>query len=819
MQKPSNLLLLLIALQLLNTVSAYTQNRNKAGTIKGRVLDGQQTAAAYATVCLYKSSDSTVIKRTLTTAEGDFLFEELVSGIYLVSVEWIGYKKLFSDPITIKTGDKPLVLNSLVLIAETKQLNAVNITSKKPLVETRNGKMIVNVEGSILAAGKSAMEILAKAPGVTVDQDGRISLRGKSGVEVMINGKLTYLSAGQLANLLRSTSGNTIQRIELMSQPGSAYDASGSAGIINIKLKKNDNYGTNGNVTAGFGYGRYYKSNGGLTINHRTKSLNIFGNYDLLNNRDFEDLKVNRSNTSAGEKSYFDQQAREVTTRKNHSYKAGLDYFIDDKNTLGFVFNGYTNHNTSLTDNRTNIGNRPSATDSTILASNPGRSSLQNQAYNLNYKSVIDTSGQEFSADIDYSKFQNNNETAYNNYFYNGSGMSFKDPLIFRNATPSTVKIWTGKADYVYPLSDKSKLEAGIKSSSVRTDNHFQFDNLKNGNWFNDLSRSNTFIYKEFVNAVYASTSMEFAATNIVLGLRGELTHSEGNSPTVQQKVERNYFNLFPSLSVGQKLSELHDIGLSYSRRIDRPDYQSLNPFLYFADLYTYNQGNPLLKPQYTNAFEFTYGYKKILNATVGYSHTSDVITTTLITDTVAKTLIIKDQNLASQHTFNFNVSMPVTISKWWNTTNNGTLYYTSFNSPDLLGAPFHSGKTTYLLSSIHTFTLTPAIHAELSANYQSAQVYGTYAVKPIYSIDLGLSKSFANQRANLKFAAGDLFNWAKARVTSAIPSQDYQLYQKQESRIFRLTFSYNFGSSLVKAVRAHTTGADAEQKRVKSGN
>jgi len=819
MQKPFTLLILSITIHLLSTINAYTQNRNKTGSIKGRLLDGHQTAAGYATVSLYNSSDSTFLKRTLTTADGNFIFEELVSGMYLVSVELIGYKKLFSGPVTVETGGQPVVLNSLVLVAESKQLNAVNITGRKPLVETRNGKVIINVAGSILAAGKSAMEILAKAPGVTVDQDGRISLRGKSGVEVMINGKLTYLSAEQLASLLRSTSGNTIQSIELMSQPGAAYDASGSAGIINIKLKKNDNYGTNGNVTAGFGYGRYYKSNGGLALNHRTRHLNVFGNYDLLNNKDFQDLKVARSNTSAREKSYFDQQARELTTRKNNSYKAGIDYFIDDKNTLGFVFNGYTNRSTSLTDNRTDIGSLPSVTDSTILASNPGRSSFRNQSYNLNYKSTIDTAGQEFSADIDYSTFQNNNETTYNNYFYNGSGISIKDPLIFRNATPSTVKIWTGKAGYVYPLSNKTKLEAGLKSSSVRTDNDFQFESLRNSNWVNDLSRSNTFIYKEFVNAAYVSTSMQFAATNIVVGLRGELTHSEGNSSTVQQKVTRNYFNLFPSISAGQKLSEQHDIGFSYSRRIDRPDYQSLNPFLYFSDLYTYNQGNPLLSPQYTNSFELTYGYKKILNATLGYSHTSDVITTTLITDTVAKTLIIKDQNLASQHTFNLNVSMPVTITKWWNTTNNGTLYYTSFNSPDLLGSPFHSGKTTYLLSSIHTFTLTPAIQAELSANYQSAQVYGTYAVKPIYSIDLGLSKSFANQRANLKIAAGDFFNLAKARVTSAIPSQDYQLYQKQESRIFRLTFSYNFGSSLVKAVRAHTTGADAEQKRVKAGN
>jgi outer membrane receptor protein involved in Fe transport len=819
MQRTLTYLSFLLIIQLLGVRMSYAQDGEKQGIIKGKVSDEQKAAAAYATVSLFRSSDSTLIKKVSTTLEGDFVFGELMSGTYLITVEWIGYNKLLRGPLTISPATRSIALDDMVLRSQTKQLNTVNINSRRPMVETRNGKVILNVANSILATGNSAMEILAKAPGVSVDNEGRISLRGKSGVGIMINGKLSYLSSEQLAALLRSTNGNTIETIELMSQPTSKYDASGSAGIINIKLKKNSNYGTNGNVTAGFGYGRFYKSNAGINFNHRTERLNIFGNYDLVNNKDFKDLKLKRSNTSDKETTFFDQQGREVTTIHNNTYKAGLDYFINDKNTLGFVFNGYTNHNTSVNDNKTVIGNRPSVTDSTIKALNPGHSYFKNQSYNLNYKSLIDTTGQEFSADIDYSHFHNNNETVYNNYFFNPSGISFKDPLIYRNGTPSTVKIWTGKIDYVYPLTDKTKLEAGLKSSSVRTDNDFQFENLRNNTWVNDISRSNMFIYKEFIHAGYANFSRQFATTSVQLGLRGELTHSEGNSPTTGNNVTRNYFNLFPSLSVGQKLSEQHDIGFSYSRRIDRPDYQSLNPFLYFADLYTYNQGNPLLKPQYTNSFEFTYGYKKLLNATLGYSHTKDVITTTLITDTIAKTLIVKDQNLAAQHTFNLNVSMPVTISKWWSTANNATVYYTSFNSPDLLGAPFHSGKTAYLASTVQTFTLTPLISAELSANYQSSQVYGTYAIKPIYSIDLGISKSFAHQRANVKIAASDLFNMSKVRVSSAIPTQDYQLYQKQESRIFRMTFSYNFGSSQIKAVRAHATGAEIEQKRVRSGN
>ncbi|WP_158795587.1 TonB-dependent receptor domain-containing protein [Pedobacter sp. L105] len=787
--------------------------------IKGYVSDEQQKPAGFATVRLAKTSDSTLVKTTLTSVDGNFFFEEVQSGTYLVTVEWIGYHKSVSNPFSLTIGNKEITLKNILLQPETKLLNTVNINGKKPLIETKGGKTILNVGSSILSAGNSALEILSKAPGVTVDREGNISLKGKSGVNVMINGKLTYLSAAQLATLLRSTEGNTIETIELMSSPPATYDASGSGGIINIKLKKNSNYGTNGTVTAGTGYGKFYKNNTGINFNHRTKNLNVFGSYTYTNDKEYQDLDLERSTKASNETTYFSQQGRNITKLQNNNYRAGLDYTINKKNTIGLLFNGYINNNTSNNENKTWIGNQPSKTDSSILAENTGKASFKNQSYNLNYKSVLDTSGQELSADADYSQFRSNSQTVYNNYFYNNLGQSFKTPVIYRNATPSTVKIWSGKLDYTIPFTAKTKLETGLKSSFVQTDNDFQFEDFQFNTWKNDPSRSNRFIYKENVNAAYANLNTEFNSTSLQVGLRTELTHSEGNSPTLQQIVKRNYTDLFPNLSLSQKLSDQNDIGFSYSRRIDRPDYQSLNPFLYFNDLYTYAQGNPLLNPQYTNSFEFSYSYKKILNATLGYSHTRDVITTTLITDTIKKTILIKDQNLAAQNLYNLNVSMPLTITKWWNTTNTITLFYRSFSSPDLMGASFHSGKTSYLLNTTQSFTITPTINAELSMNYQSAQVYGTYAVKPLYNMDMGLSKSFAGNRANIKVAANDVFNFMKARISSAIPGQDYQLIQKEETRVFRITFSYNFGSSLIKAVATHVNASDTEQKRVKSGN
>ncbi|HEY0177168.1 MAG TPA: TonB-dependent receptor, partial [Pedobacter sp.] len=705
----TKLLFLILLPALTPDFKLSAQTLTGTGKIKGKVMDEQKKPASYATISLLRATDSTLVKKTLTTTDGDFIFEELLSGAYLISVEWIGYKRSVSNVLKINQAQQVNTAEAIILFPDPQQLNTVNVIRKKPAVETKNGKVILNVASSIIASGNTAMEILSKAPGVTVDREGHISLRGRNGVNVMINGKLTYLSSEQLAVLLRSTDGNTIETIELMSNPPSKYDASGSAGLINIRLKKSSSYGTNGSLTAGAGYGKFYKTNGGITLNHRTKYLNIFGNYNYVNAKDYQDLDLRRSSTSGDETTFFDQQGRDITLMKNNSYRAGMDYYINDKNTLGFLFNGYTNNNTTNNSNKTLIGHQLSGIDSSIVAANPGKSQYSNQSYNLNYKSVLDTSGQEFSADADYSRFQSNNQIVYNNYFYDNAGVSFKDPLIYRNASPSTVKIWSGKIDYTYPFNAKMKLETGIKSSYVHTDNDFQFENLQSDNWENDISRSNRFIYKEYVNAAYANLSKEFKNTSVQVGLRTEITSSEGNSPTTQNVVKRNYTDLFPNLSVSQKLSDQHDLGFSYNRRIDRPDYQSLNPFLYFNDLYTYSQGNPLLNPQYTNSFELTYGYKKTFNATLGYSRTKDVITTTLITDTVSKTILIKEQNLADQHTFNLNMSMPFTIIKWWNTTNNATLYYTSFNSPDLMGARFHSGKTSYLLNTTQSLTISPS--------------------------------------------------------------------------------------------------------------
>ncbi|MCX2449691.1 outer membrane beta-barrel family protein [Pedobacter sp. PLR] len=811
---------LLISLLLLGSATLHAQTKAPAYQIKGKVLDENQQELIYALVNLYQSKDSALVTGTLTNEQGEFNFLKALEGSYLIEVESMGYQKKFHGPFLVNTSHQMITITNIAMQPETKQLNAVTIFAKKPLIERKNGKVILNVASSTIASGNTAMEILSKAPGVTADNEGNFSLRGKAGVNIMIDGKLTYLSTAQLSHLLRATPGSSIQNIEIISNPTAKYDAAGTGGIININLKKNSSYGTNGNFQIGGGYGTFYKSDVGISLNHRSKKVNIFGNYNYGNNKEYEDLFVKRSTKAQESLTYFDQEAKQNYFKRNNTYKAGIDYYLNDHQIIGFMASGYVNNNKTTDLILTKIGAHPGTTDSTVLGDNPGKSTFRNQSYNLNYKAVLDTSGQEFNADIDYSRIKNTEQTTYQSQFTDANGTAFKSPLIFRNSTPAKINIFAAKLDYAYPFNPELKLETGLKSSYVNTDNDFQSAELQDNSWINDPTKSNRFTYKESINAAYAALHKTFeGGTNVQIGLRTELTHSEGNSITLQNLLKRSYLDFFPNFAINHSLSKDHDLGFSYSRRIDRPGYQSLNPFIYYADLYTLSQGNPALKPEYANALELTYGYQKKTNFALAYTKTKDVIATTLLTDTIKKTLLLYEQNLASRSTISFNINRPVVLTNWWSTNNDVTLYYSRFSSPELMGAPFKNGKTTFILNTTQTFLINKTLNAELAANYTSGQAYGTYIAKPIYGIDLGISKSFASERANLKFAINDVFNTREIKINSAIPLQDYRLSQKQESRIFRLTFNYNFGSTVIKPARERSNSSELEQNRVKSGN
>ncbi|HEY0244291.1 MAG TPA: outer membrane beta-barrel family protein, partial [Mucilaginibacter sp.] len=728
----------------------------------------------------------------------------------------IGYNKAVTASFNVTNVN--ITVPNLTVTDNSKSLQTVNITTTKPLIERKADRMVMNVENSILAAGNSAMEILERAPGVTIDKDDNISLKGKQGVTVMINDKLTYLSSTQLATLLRSTDGTTIESIELITNPSAKYDASGNSGIINIKLKKNKNAGTNGSVTLGTGMGYYFKDNTSVTLNHKEGNLNVFGNFSRNDNQRGRVIGIDRKVVDAnGQATYFSQSTFMPQINHNNSYRFGADYDLSSKNTIGFIVNGYFNKENDFNTTPTHIGSTPAALDSLQRTTSTFRQSYNDFAANLNDRYQISKSGQVLTADLDYSKFTNTNNAQYQTDFYLPDGSVQHPSTFLRNQSPSTINIRTAKVDYTYPINKTLKFESGLKYSDVKTDNDLEAQKLAGSSYINDTSRTNRFVYDEKIAAGYINLSKEYKGTSIQLGLRGEYTNSTGDLITTSQIVNRKYFNLFPSVFINHTFSKDNELGLTYSRRIDRPSYEDLNPFVYYLDPYTFSQGNPFLKPQYTNSFELNYTYKKTINVSLGYSQTSDVITQIILTDPAKKVTYQTNLNLQTQNAYNININSPYTIAKWFTGNINLNAFYNQFKSDNLLGANLNKGQAAFAGRVTQAF-LFGGFRAEVLENYQSAQTYGLFDIKPQYNIDLGLSRAFVDKKLNIKVSCSDIFNTRTNNVDLNYQSDMIRIKQKNESRIARLTLTYNFGNSKIKA-RNHQTGAEDEKGRVKGGN
>ncbi|MCX2431843.1 outer membrane beta-barrel protein [Pedobacter sp. GR22-10] len=783
--------------------------------LKGIILNEQKKPVDYATVVLYKAADSSIVKTSFTDQNGVFGFNVSAKGTYFYKASNMGYKTFKSKTITLTDENQKVDFGSAQLVSSTQDLKEVSIAVTKPLIERKMDKVVMNVSGSSIMTGSTALEVLQKAPGVSVDQNDNISMQGKQGVLIQLDGKQTYMSSADVANLLRNMQSSEIETIELITNPSSKYDAAGNSGIINIKTKKNKAGGTNGSLNATAGYGKNFRGNTGLNLNHRTKKLNLFGNYNYGKTTRENIITIDRISNGTPD-TYFMQAGSSLRKQQNNNFKTGLDYFINKNNTIGVLVNGYFNHGTEASKNNTLIGPSFQKVDSTLASNSLQTNKYNNISYNLNYKSILDTAGSEISADFDYSKYNGNDGSAYENDYMFANGNRIRPVNYTRNGTPSKIDIKTFKIDYNVSLSKTIKLEAGLKSSWVKTDNDLQAEELVNNIWQNDVRRSNQFVYDENVNAAYTNINKQFKNTSIQLGLRVEQTNSKGNLVTTNTIVERDYFDFFPTLFVQQTLSKNNQLGFSYSRRIDRPSYDALNPFVYYLDQYTYNKGNPFLKPQYTNNMELSYTFMQKYMLSVGYSRTNDVITEVLLPDSAQKALFQTNENLAKNTSYNANLNIPVQVAKWWSMNNNLNVFYLSFEAPDLAGVALKTGKTSFQFKSQQNFIIASGLTAELNGSYESPLDYGTLRIKSRYSIDAGLSKSFLDKKASLKLALSDIFNTYKNDISSAYPGLKYEVHQKNESQIGRISFTYRFGKE-IKPARRRSTGSEDEQNRMKN--
>ncbi len=802
----------LLTLLFLNTL--LFGQENSFCSVQGKVLDEQLAAMGYVNILLLNPQDSSLVHGTLTDEKGDYSLTALTPGNYLIMASMVGMENTWTPVFSLNAGESTRQLEPLVLKASQIELATVEVKGEKPFIELKGDRIVMNVENSPVNTGNNALEVLARAPAVTVDQNDRISLKGKQGVLVIINGKNSYLSNEELARMLASMPAESIESIEIMHNPPAKYDAAGNAGIINIVLKKDKNLGFNGSVQLGLGQGRYTRGNGGLRLNYREKKFNLFGNYNYYQNKRYQDRLFSRSIPFPAGTNVIDQDGQETNNNHSHSFQTGADWFVNDNATLGILLKGNTGDWGMNATTRSDIlGYNPVPYDR-VSATSAMSETWDNLSGNFNWSQKL-TGGQSLNFDADYSSFENPADQYYENYFLDNEGAEVAPENNFRNLNNSRVEIKALKVDYNLPLSEKeASLDLGMKYSDVNTDNILVFDRWvgNTATWENDALFSNQFMYSEQILAAYANYSQNWEKWQLQAGLRMENTQSTGDSPSRDKLVNRKYINLFPSVNLSRTLNENNQMSLSYSRRIDRPTYQNLNPFFFFLDQFTYGKGNPFLQPQYINKVRFSHTWKYSFTTSVSYSRVNDFFAQVTEPDGETRNFI-NTRNVANENTYNIGVSTPVNITNWWGAYVNVYAYYQSYEATD---PAFQAiDRWTGGGYAQTTFTLPWDLSLELSGWFQSPSIWGgTYRTNSLGAVNVAVQKSIAD-RWSLRLAANDIFFTSPWVADMEFGGLVIDGTGGSDSRQFKINLSYRFGSSDVKRQRNRETGLDDAQDRI----
>ncbi|MEO7983048.1 MAG: TonB-dependent receptor, partial [Bacteroidota bacterium] len=785
-------------------MAATTQAQEISGVIK----DQQGKGLDKSTISLLRAKDSSVVKLVVTSDNGHFSVSATGAGMYLVSASYVGYITSYSSVFEV-SGSK-VTLPDLTISKPTGNLQGVTVTAQKPMIEVKADKTILNVEGTINAVGYDALELLRRSPGVMIDKDDNVSLAGKNGVQVFIDGKPSPLSGSDLANYLKSLQSAQIEAIEIITNPSAKYEAAGNAGIINIKLKKNKTFGTNGSLNAGIVQGVYPKYNGGINLNHRNKHINVFGNYNYNNGK--YQMKMNLTKEQLD--TLFEQHNTMLFKNNTHGFKGGLDYFINAKSTIGVVVSGNIADNNFTTSGPMNFTYMPTGQLVKILkATNDNQMKRDNVNTNLNYRYAV-TGGTELNIDADYGFFKIRSDQFQPNYYYLANGVTETSRVVYNMLSPTNIDLFSLKTDYEQNFKG-GRLGIGGKVGIVNTDNDFQRYDVYTNSKRLDTAKSNRFDYKENINALYVNYNKQLKkGIMFQFGLRAENTHSDGHSTGFKKTgsnwnnydstFKRDYTDLFPSAAVTFNKNPMMQWTAAYSRRIDRPAYQDLNPFEFKLNEYTYMKGNTELRPQYTNSFSVTNIYKYKFVTKLNYSHVKDIFAQ--IPDTAAGEStkgFLQKRNLAQQDVWSLNISYPFQY-KWYSffaTTNANYSHYQ---------ADYGGGKRkvdlkvfAYTFFMQNSFNLGKGWTGEVSGLYLSPSIWqGVIKSKAMGNVDLGLQKTIFKGKASIKAAMSDVFKTMKWGGTSDFTGVKSSFSGRGEMPQFKLNFNYRFGSNEVKAAR-----------------
>ncbi|WP_419802296.1 outer membrane beta-barrel protein [Mucilaginibacter sp.] len=782
--------------------------RQKAATLTGSVKDSlTRQGLPHATIVVTNMLTSVSVN-TISSDKGNFTISHLQPGKYQLKVLYVGYNTFTKSQITI--GDKQQSVElEVYMCLQIKSLKSVVISAKvaKPFITLGGGKITLNVAQSPLSAGSNAYDILLKAPGV-VEQNNVLSFRTKS-VNVLIDDKPTHLSDEELKEMLSSMPAGSIDKIEILPNPSARYDAQAGS-IINIKLAKNKNYGLNGSLTLGLGTGRFLKYNNGLNLNYRSEKLNFYGAYDFQHTKQYYDNKFNREIDAS---SNILQHEYEIRSRNNNAYRLGFDYDVNKHNSFGIGFKGYTNYRSKTATTVSNLVHATENDSSSVVHTN-GSAKVLNPAINVYYKGILDSSGKSLTINADYFNYNKKWQDNFATDYFDRQGNPNQPTYFLRDNSPAHIHTYSFSADYSQP-SSIGKIEAGVKSQFTVSENDISWQQLVGSDWMTDNGKTNTFIYKENVNAAYINLNKTIKQFNLVLGVRAEQTNVSGDLVNTNTVNKKNYLNIFPNISFEFVRNLDNVLDISYRKSIQRFGFNIVNPFVIYQSQYAYYQGNSNIQPEIDHNLEVSYSYKQSLVFGSSYTHGTNALAPVYLKGN-DKQVISTFDNLRSSDLFYVYADFTHPVTAWWNIYISGGTGFLKYNTAtSSLSGQNNNASWSYLFQTENTFKFNNNWAAELNANYRGPYTSGIYKAARNFTTGTGISKGIFKNRANIKLAVQDIFNTDKQDQKINYQGVMMNVVNKAETRFFNMAISWKFGNRNIKARKqaAISTSDDIKQR------
>lgn len=782
-----------------------------SGLLTGKVHDEKMKPLSLANVTILKIADSNFIVSTSTSSDGSFSIKTPEAGSYFLRFTSIGFAEFKTETFEVTGLDFAKNFGSITMKADVKTLAEVSVTSLRPTITQLADKMVVGVEGTAMAAGNTAYSVLSKAPGVFIDAEGNIQLNGKGGIMVMIDGKQTFLSARDLRTMLEALPAENLKNIEIITNPSSKYDAEGTSGILNLNLKKGTQQGLNASINTTYNnnfndYGAFVSTNIVYKKGRWNSILaSTYGRF--IQGRD---ATFTRTFATPSGVTYFDQVAESDGVIKGPpAVRFGSDYTINSKHSVGFLtrINTWNYKTDFFTD--TYIGSQPKTPYQFIRAENLSYNSDRAFFTNLHYGGKLDTIGTLLSADLDYVRIIKGAYSNFYNFFTDlGTGNKTQDFLYTNN--PNSYKVYSGKIDFTHPLKKEQRLDAGVRVSQVVSDNDNQFY-FNNGSMMLDPTRSNHFKYREAIYAAYTIWTLKLSKRlSAQGGLRMEHTSSLGNSMTLGRVTPREYTDLFPTLFLQQKISDNYGINYSISRRVNRPNYSSLNPFRLYRDPYTWIEGNPFLQPSYSNVVSIANVIQKRYIITLNYQRTDGVISEQLYMDAANAVTVYTQANLNKSRSLGVTAVAPLKIMKKWDSQNTSVLSYNKFflntDTTQQINAQLFLS-----LQSNSTILLPKALRMELNLAYRSRAAAGIYKQKAMTRVDVAFKRTFFKNKLDAAMNVSDIFKGWRNLTTATIGNNtsDYDQYFRPRAVSFSMTYKFSKGQKVEERKKAKVEEED----------